>query len=106
MAVEITSGNFEELVVKSEQLILVDFWAPWCGPCRMLGPVIEALSEDNKDNKVVIAKFNVDSDSGIAAKLNVRGIPCVIIFKEGKEVGRLVGLQDKAKYQEVIDDLL
>jgi thioredoxin 1 len=108
MALELTKENFEEMVLKSTTPVVVDFWAPWCGPCRMLGPVIESLSEDNKDKAVKICKINVDVNGEIAAKYNVRGIPCVLTFKDGEVVdgGRIVGLQDKAKYQELIDSLL
>ena len=108
MALELTAENFEELVLKSTTPVMVDFWAPWCGPCRMLGPVIESLSEDNKDKAIKIGKINVDENSEIAAKFNVRGIPCVITFKDGEivEGGRMTGLQGKEKYQELIDSIL
>jgi thioredoxin 1 len=108
MALELTKENFEEMVLKSKTPVMVDFWAPWCGPCRMLGPVIDSLSEDNKDKAIKIAKINVDVNGEIAAKYNVRGIPCVLMFKDGEivENGRMVGLQGKEKYQELIDSLL
>jgi thioredoxin 1 len=108
MTLELTKENFEEMVLKSTTPVMVDFWAPWCGPCRMLGPVIESLSEDNKDKAVKIAKINVDENGEIAAKYNVRGIPCVITFKDGEmvESGRIVGVQGKEKYQEIINSLL
>ena len=108
MTLELTKENFEEMVLKSTTPVMVDFWAPWCGPCRMLGPVIESLSEDNKDKAVKIAKINVDENGEIAAKYNVRGIPCVITFKDGEmvESGRIVWVQGKEKYQEIINSLL
>ena len=107
MALEITKENFEELVLNAKTPVLVDFWAPWCGPCKMLGPVIERLSDDNKDNNVTIGKLNVDENGEIAAQYGVRGIPCVHFFKDGAEVSgtRKVGLMMKGEYQAVIDEL-
>ena len=79
MALEITDANFEEVVLKSSQPVLVDFWAEWCGPCRMLGPIIEELSSDY-DGKAVIGKVDVDSNQQYAAQFGVRNIPTVLIF--------------------------
>jgi len=108
MTLELTKENFEEMVLKSTIPVMVDFWAPWCGPCKMLSPVIESLSDDNKDKAIKIGKINVVENGDIADKYNVRGIPCVITFKDGVivENGRIVGLKDKEKYQELIDALL
>jgi thioredoxin 1 len=108
MAKEISTENFESLVLKSANPVLVDFWAPWCGPCRMLTPIMDELTEDNKGNAVDIVKINVDDNSDIAAKYGVRGIPCVIFLKNGEIVdgSRMVGLNSKSAYQDKINTLL
>jgi thioredoxin 1 len=105
MALEITDANFEEVVLKSSQPVLVDFWAEWCGPCRMLGPIIEELSSDY-DGKAVIGKVDVDSNQQYAAQFGVRNIPTVLIFKDGELVNRQVGVSQKNVYSDYIDALL
>ncbi|MBR46987.1 MAG: thioredoxin [Bacteroidota bacterium] len=105
MALEITDANFEEVVLKSSQPVLVDFWAEWCGPCRMLGPIIEELSSDY-DGKAVIGKVDVDSNQQYAAQFGVRNIPTVLIFKDGELVNRQVGVSQKNVYADYIDALL
>ena len=105
MALEITDAIFEELVLKSSQPVLVDFWAEWCGPCRMLGPIIEELSSDY-DGKAVIGKVDVDSNQQFAAQFGVRNIPTVLIFKDGELVNRQVGVSQKSVYSDYIDALL
>ncbi len=105
MALEITDANFEELVLKSSQPVLVDFWAEWCGPCRMLGPIIEELSSDY-DGKAVVGKVDVDSNQQFAAQFGVRNIPTVLIFKDGELVNRQVGVSQKSVYSDYIDALL
>jgi len=105
MALEITDSNFEEVVLKSSQPVLVDFWAEWCGPCRMLGPIIEELSSDY-NGKAVIGKVDVDSNQKFAAQFGVRNIPTVLIFKDGELVNRQVGVSQKNVYADYIDALL
>ena len=105
MSLEITDANFEEVVLKSSQPVLVDFWAEWCGPCRMLGPIIEELSSDY-DGKAVIGKVDVDSNQQYAAQFGVRNIPTVLIFKGGELVNRQVGVSQKNVYADYIDALL
>ena len=105
MALEITDANFEEVVLKSSQPVLVDFWAEWCGPCRMLGPIIEELSSDS-DGKAVIGKVDVDSNQQYAAQFGVRNIRTVLIFKDGELVNRQVGVSQKNVYADYIDALL
>ena len=105
MALEITDANFDELVLKSEKPVMVDFWAEWCGPCRMVGPIMEELSDDFKD-KAVVGKLDVDSNQEFAAKFGVRNIPTVLVFKNGEIVGRQVGVAPKAKYTEAINSAL
>ncbi len=105
MALEITDANFEEVVLKSSHPVLVDFWAEWCGPCRMLGPIIEELSSDY-DGKAVIGKVDVDSNQQYAAQFGVRNIPTVLIFKDGELVNRQVGVSQKNVYADYIDALL
>jgi thioredoxin 1 len=107
MAVEVTTENFEK-VLKEKNITLLDFWAPWCGPCKMLGPVIDSLYEDNKEKNVTIGKVNVDEYGTIAAKYGIRSIPTIIFLKDGVEIEgtKLVGPKSKGEFQSVIDDLL
>jgi thioredoxin 1 len=105
MALEITDANFEKLVLKSDKPVLVDFWAAWCGPCRMVGPVIEEISNEYSD-KAVVGKVDIDSNQEYAAKYGVRNIPTVLIFNKGEIVTRQVGVAPKNTYTEAIDSLL
>jgi|TARA_B100001059_G_C17494803_1_gene408144 thioredoxin 1 len=105
MALEITDANFDELVLKSSKPVLVDFWAEWCGPCRMLGPIVQELSSDY-DGKAIIGKVDVDSNQKYAAQFGVRNIPTVLIFKDGELVNRQVGVSQKNVYSDYIDALL
>lgn len=105
MALEITDATFEETVLKSDKPVVVDFWAAWCGPCRMVGPVIDQISEEY-DGRAVVGKVDVDANQEFAAKYGVRNIPTVLIFDKGELVGRQVGVAPKATYAEAIDSLL
>ena len=90
---KVNSQNFEEEVLKSEKPVLVDFYADWCGPCKMLSPIVNQVAEENKDIKVV--KVNVDDAQDLAMKYQVMSIPTLVVIKEGKEINRSVGLIDK-----------
>jgi|TARA_B110000444_G_scaffold70355_1_gene66139 thioredoxin 1 len=105
MALEITDVNFEELVLKSTKPVMVDFWAEWCGPCRMLGPIIEEIGKDY-EGKAVVGKLDVDSNQEFAAKFGVRNIPTVLVFDKGELVNRQVGVSPKNIYTESLDNLL
>ena len=94
MEIKLSSENFEKEVLKSEKPVLVDFYADWCGPCNAMAPVIEELATE-LDEKAKVGKINVDENSDIAVEYNVMSIPTLIIFKNGKEEKRLVGLRDK-----------
>ena len=97
-----TDGNFDADVLQAATPVLVDFWAEWCGPCRSLGPTIEALASDY-DGRVRVGKLNVDENPGITVKYMVRGIPTVMLFKGGEVVEQIVGVADKAEFQKALD---
>ena len=105
MALEITDSNFEETVLKSSKPVLVDFCSAWCGPCRMVGPVIDEISNEYV-GKAVVGKVDVDANQEFAAKYGVRNIPTVLVFNNGEVVGRQVGVSPKTAYTEAIDALL
>jgi len=102
---EFTDANFDSEVLQSSTPVLVDFWAPWCGPCRMLAPSIEALSTDYV-GKVKIGKLNTDDNGDTAAKFGIRSIPTLLIFKDGQVVNQLVGALPKDKIAEQLDRAL
>ena len=100
MALEINMNNFKEEVLEAKETVLADFWAPWCGPCRMQGPVLEKFAEANPDVKVV--KINVDDNQELAMEYKIMSIPSMIVFKNGEAVNCAVGLQSKAALEELV----
>lgn len=104
MTKELTDQSFQELIASSDKPVLVDFWAPWCGPCKQLTPIIDSLAEEMKD-KVTIAKINIDEHPDAAAKYNVRGIPTMIIFKNGAVADTKVGALPKAALAQWIESV-
>lgn len=93
MIFEITNANFEEKVIKSEKPVLIDFWAEWCGPCRMLAPTVDAIA--NERNDIVVGKINVDDEPKLAVSFGIDSIPTLIIVKNGEVAGKLVGYNSK-----------
>jgi thioredoxin 1 len=94
MAIQITDANFDEVVLKSDKPVLVDFWAEWCGPCRMVGPLVEELANEY-DGKAIIGKVDVDSNPNISMQFGIRNIPTILFFKGGKIVDKQVGAAPK-----------
>lgn len=102
MSVQVTDNDFDSLVLKSALPVLVDFWAPWCGPCRAVAPVIDELSKEYSD-KVVIAKLNVDENPIVPGKYSIRAIPTMILFKNGEAVDQMTGAGTKSSIKELIE---
>jgi thioredoxin 1 len=101
----LTQNNFDDEVLKSDIPVLVDFWAAWCGPCRMIGPIVEQLAEEY-DGKIKVGKVNVDEQNELAAQYRVMSIPTLFIFKDGKIAGQLIGARPKADLEEMIKKVL
>ena len=101
----VTDETFEEVVLKAMVPVMVDFWAPWCGPCRMVAPIVEDLARAY-DGKAVIAKINTDENIQIAGKLGIMGIPTLILFKNGQEVDRVVGFAQRRTLEEKLNAVL
>lgn len=104
MALEITDSNYKEILA-SNQLVVVDFWATWCGPCKMVGPIIDELATQY-DGQAVIGKCDVDDNTDMAAAYGIRNIPTVLFFKNGEIVGKQVGAAPKATFAQKIQELL
>lgn len=105
MALEVNDTNFDEVILKSDKLVLVDFWAEWCGPCRMIAPIVEEISKEYA-GKIVVAKCDVDNNPAIINKFVIRNIPTVLFFKNGAVADKQVGFVDKSKFINKINMLL
>jgi thioredoxin 1 len=105
MALEINDKNFEELVAKSNKPVLIDFWAEWCGPCRMVGPVVNELATEY-EGKAIIGKVNVDDNPGITSKFGIRNIPTILFFKNGEIRDKQVGAVSKSVLVQKLDALM
>ncbi|MEW4530067.1 MAG: thioredoxin [Maioricimonas sp. JB045] len=102
---EFTDAGFTQDVLQSDQTVLVDFWAPWCGPCRMVSPVIEELADDFA-GQAVVGKVNVDDNRQVATQFQIQAIPSVLVFRDGEVVDRIVGAQPKERYQQAVEAAL
>lgn len=105
MAIVITDTNFEEIVLKSDKPVIVDFWAEWCGPCRMVGPIVNEIGEEFKD-KAIVGKIDVDSNPGITMKFGIRNIPTILFFKGGVIADKQVGAVPKSTLVKKLEALL
>ncbi len=101
----VTDADFEEKVLQADKPVVVDFWAPWCAPCRVIAPILDKLATEY-EGRLTIAKVNTDEEIQHASRLGIQGIPTLIIFKNGQEVGRLVGSRSEAQYREVFNKVL
>jgi len=105
MALEFTDANFEEQVLQSDKPVIVDFWAVWCGPCRMVGPIVEEIGKDY-DGKAVVGKVDVDNNPGTASKFGIRNIPTILFFKDGQIADKQVGAVPKQVLVKKLEALL
>ena len=103
--IAVTESEFAEKVLRAEKPVLVDFWAEWCGPCRALGPIIEALASDYGD-RVTVAKVDVDANQNVAMQFGIRSIPTVMLFDKGQIVDTFIGVRPKADYEASLDGAL
>jgi len=102
---KLTSGVWEQEVLKASGLVMIDFWAPWCGPCKMIAPIVDELAKDYT-GKLKVLKLNTDENQDIAGKYQIMGIPSLLFFKDGKVVEKMVGAMSKKQFKETIDRLL
>ena len=99
--IHVTKANFEELVVNAEKKVLLDFWAPWCGPCRMVAPIVEAIAEERSD--VVIGKINVDEEMELATEFGIVSIPTLVVMKDGEPTAKAVGYMPKEDIEKLLE---
>ena len=100
MSVTITKANFEELVLQSSNKVLLDFWAPWCGPCQMVGPIVEEIAQENED--ITVGKINVDEEIELALQFGVSSIPTLVVMEGGKVVNKAIGYRPKADLEKLL----
>ncbi|MDR0399104.1 thioredoxin [Candidatus Endomicrobiellum devescovinae] len=105
MAIEINETNFEKEVLSSDKPVLVDFWAPWCGPCKMLSPVIEEIASEY-NGKAKVFKVNTDENMSLSTKFQITSIPCLILFKNGEVLNKIVGFRPKGDIEKLINSAL
>ncbi|MEA3454862.1 MAG: thioredoxin [Candidatus Caldatribacteriota bacterium] len=105
LEVEVNGNNFQQEVLESSIPVLIDLWAPWCMPCRMISPIVEELGNDNQ-GKLKVCKLNTDENQNIAARYGIQGIPTLLFFKDGQEVDRIVGVTPKPIIQQKLDAIL
>ena len=103
--VKLTTAEFENVAAKSAKPVLIDFWAPWCAPCRMLEPVIEQLAAEY-DGKAKVGKVNVDEETGLAQQFQVMSIPTIVLMKDGKVINQLIGVRSKAELESLLSSNL
>ena len=102
---DVTDTTFEQEVLKADKPVLVDFWAPWCGPCRMVAPIVEELAEEY-DGKVKFVKLNTDDNPNTAVKYGIRSIPTLLVFKDGKPVNQVIGFRPKSDLKRRLDEVV